>query len=45
MFRLQKSSRQVLVEDWPRAKATEPEWVNTIDFPMINEEYSGYKNR
>ena len=43
--RLLRATRTAVVEDWPRARATEPEWTNTIDFPMINEEYAGHKNR
>jgi len=41
--RLIKSTKQVIVEDLPN-EGGEP-WMNTFDFPTINDKYSGYKNR
>ena len=41
--RLTKETREVVVEDWPNL--SEVPMMNTMDFPVINENYSGYKNR
>ena len=41
--RLNKESRQVVVEDWPN-QGNVP-MMNTMDFPAINMKYQGIKNR
>ena len=41
--RLVKETREVVVEEWPNL--SEVPMMNTMDFPVINENYSGYKNR
>jgi len=41
--RLNLASKEVTVEDWPNQQ--EIPLLNTVDFPMINENYVGYKNR
>ena len=41
--RLIKSTKQVIVEDLPNGGGEA--WMNTFDFPTINDKYSGYKNR
>ena len=41
--RLNINSRQAIVEDWPNE--SDLPMMNTMDFPVINENYSGYKNR
>ena len=41
--RVVKSTKEVIVEDWPNQ--SQVAMMNTIDFPVINEKYSGYKNR
>ena len=41
--RLNISTKEVTVEDWPNQR--EIPMLNTVDFPMINENYVGYKNR
>ena len=42
-IRLNKESREVIVEDWPN-EGNIP-MMNTMDFPAINMKYQGYKNR
>ena len=41
--RLNKSTKQMVVEDWPNP--TKDPMLNTMDFPMINMNYWGHKNR
>ena len=41
--RLMKETREVVVEDWPNE--SDLPMMSTMDFPIINEMYSGYKNR
>ena len=41
--RLNKVTREVVVEDWPN-QGNIP-MMNTMDFPAINMNYKGYKNR
>lgn len=42
-IRLNINTKQVSVEDWPNARGIP--LLNTIDFPMINQNYAGVKNR
>jgi len=42
-IRLVKSTREMIVEDWPNP--TNNPMLNTMDFPMINMNYWGSKNR
>ena len=41
--RLLMSSKEVIVEDYPNESGIP--MMNTIDFPTINDKYSGYKHR
>ena len=41
--RLNLNTRAVIVEDWPNSKGIPI--LNTVDFPMINNDYTGIKNR
>merc|ERR1711881_548077 len=41
--RLRPFDRSVKVEDWPNARGIP--LLNTLDFPMINNNYNGMKNR
>merc|ERR1712045_745840 len=41
--RLVKETKEVIVEDWPN-QSNVP-MMSTLDFPVINEKFTGYKNR
>jgi len=41
--RLNLSTKEVVVEDWPNQLGIP--LLNTVDFPVINNDYTGYKNR
>jgi len=41
--RLSTADKSVKVEDWPNARGIP--MLNTLDFPMINNNYNGMKNR
>jgi len=37
-------TKETLVDEWPIAPEA-PRWTNTVDFPFINDNYAGEKNR